>query len=565
MKVVVFVLSGALFGAPAAAQHAAEMARPPRTYSTSAIQAGDVAGWRADLRQLMREIERIHPDPFLKNPRAAFEAAIAALDARIPQLAAHEIIVELERVVAMVGDGHTNILLTANAGVDFHQLPIRLGLYADGFWVEAADRKYAPAVGGKLVAIGGVRSDSALARLIPIISRDNDQWFQVAAPNLLNLIEVLHALKLSDRLDRARFTIEKDGRQSDVVLEPLPDTRPRPFGYPFMPGYTSDWVDARDQAKLPVPLYQRRAEENYWWEYQPSQRLLYIKWDQVMNRPGAETALQTFRTAMAYARENAAHIDKVLIDIRNNTGGEGGLLDPIAREIVRTREVDEPGRLFVAIGPRTFSAGLLFTMQLARYTRAIFVGEPTGGKVNVAAGHEFVILPFSGVGVSVSPAFYQTGIPSDRREFVAPRLAVRPTFEDYKANRDPVLEAVLRYDSASVAINIEAELVRGDTAAAEKRVRDYDTLPLNRYMASAPAINALGYQFLRSHRMTEALRTFRLNVRVHPEYVNGWDSLGEAYEQAGQIAEAIAAFQEVLRREPNNGRAREILARLQRR
>lgn len=549
---------------PLPAQHSAERARPPRIYTVRAVSAAEAAGWRSDLKQLVRELERVHPDPYGKTSRAGLMQAVEQLDGRIPSLAAHEIIVELERIVALVGDGHTNINLTVNAGVDFHQLPIRLGLYADGLWVEAADRKYASAVGGKVVAIGGVSADSAIARVAPIISRDNDQWIQVAAPHLLNLIEVLHALRLADGLERARFTIEQGRSRQDIALEPLPATRPRPFGYPFLPRYTSDWVDARDVATAPVPLYQRRFDDVYWWEYLPGERLLYIKWDQVANRAGGETALQTFRTAMGFARENAGRIDKVLLDIRNNTGGEGGLLDAITREIVRTREVDEPGRFFVAIGPRTFSAGLLFTMQLARYARPIFVGEPTGGKVNVPAGHEFVILPFSGVAVSISPALYQTGVPSDVRPFVAPRLAVRPAFRDYATNRDPVLDAVLRYDSAAFALDIRSELERGDTAAAEQRVRAYDALPINRYFASAAAINALGYQFLRAHRMAEALRTFRLNVRLHPDYVNGWDSLGEAYEQAGQIAEAIAAFEQVLRREPGNGRAREFLARLRR-
>jgi tetratricopeptide (TPR) repeat protein len=544
------------------AQHGTASTRPPRAYSTSPVSAADAVGWRNDLELLVRELERVHPAPYARTPRHTFMRAVAALDRRIPSLAAHEIIVELEWILALVGDGHTNINLAANAGVDFHQLPIRLGLYEDGLWVEAADRRYADAVGGKVVAIGGVPWDSAVARVVPIISRDNNQWLQVAGPNLLNLIEVLHALRLADGLRHARFTIDKGGNRRDFLLEPLPATRPRDYGYPFLKRYTADWVDARDAAGTPVPLYQRRFEDVYWWEYVPENRLLYIKFDQVANRPSGETALETFEAAMAYARENAATIDKVLLDIRNNTGGEGGLLDPLTRAIVRTREVDERGRFFVAIGPRTFSAGLLLSMQLSRYARPIFVGEPTGGKVNVAAGHVFVTLPFSGLSVSISPFIYQTGYPDDNRPYVAPRLAVRPTFADYAANRDPVLEAVVRYDPKAVTLDIGAEIARGDTAAAEQLVRAYDAAPLNRYFSSAPVINALGYRFLRERQLTPALRTFRLNVRLHPEYLNGWDSLGEAYEEAGQIPAAIAAFEEVLKREPGNGRARAQLRRL---
>jgi hypothetical protein len=43
---------------------------------------------------------------------AQFETAIKCLQERIPSLARHQIIVELARIVAMVGDGHTNIAPT---------------------------------------------------------------------------------------------------------------------------------------------------------------------------------------------------------------------------------------------------------------------------------------------------------------------------------------------------------------------------------------------------------------------------------------------------------------------
>ncbi|MGH7469466.1 MAG: tetratricopeptide repeat protein [Longimicrobiales bacterium] len=55
---------------------------------------------------------------------------------------------------------------------------------------------------------------------------------------------------------------------------------------------------------------------------------------------------------------------------------------------------------------------------------------------------------------------------------------------------------------------------------------------------------------------------FRLNLRVHPDYANGWDSLGETYQQTGRVSEAIAAFERVLQLEPHNARAREFLQRL---
>lgn len=565
MKALILV-AGLLLAAPqlGRAQHGPAASKPPRQYTTSPVPATDTAGWRRDLQQLVRELEAQHPAPYHKTPRETFAAAVTQLDRRIPQLAAHEIIVELERLVALVGDGHTNINLAAGTGIDFHQLPVRYGMYADGVFVEAADAAYRDAVGGRVVAMDGTPIDTVLARIRPLVSRDNDQWFAVATPHFMNLIEVLHALRIAKDLQDVTLRVERDGRTRDVAIKPLAETRPRAPGYPFRAQYTNTWVDARDAAGREPPLYQQRVSDVYWWQYVPQDRLLYIKWDQVQNRAQGETAFQMFQTALAYAREHASEIDKVLLDIRNNTGGEGQLLDPIVREIVRTREVDEPGRFFVAIGPRTFSAALLMSSALERYARPIFVGEPTGGKVNVYAGHVFATLGFSGIAMSISPSLYQTSYPNDARMYITPRLYVRPTFADYLANRDPVYEAVVAYRPPTFAQDVEKLVLAGDTAGAAALLRRYAADPINTFNGAAPPINAAGYRQLRAGNTETALKLFRLNVRVHPEYTNGWDSLGEAYMEAGLRTEAMAAFEKVLEREPGNGRARELLERLRR-
>jgi tetratricopeptide (TPR) repeat protein len=561
-NVFLAALIAACFSAPLIAQHGPVATRPARVYTTAPIPASDVPGWRSDLQQLTTELQAKHPNPFHKTDRARFLAAAAQLDARIPQMAAHEIIIEFERLVALVGDGHTNINLAMADGVDFHQLPVRFGNYRDGWFVEAADAAYREVVGGRVVAINDVPIDTVIARIRPLVSRDNDQWFVVATPHLMNLIEVLHALRVAGDLTSVRLHVVRDGRNIAMDIKPLVQTRGRPYGYPFRAEYTSNWVDARPAAG--APLYQQRLPEVHWWQYVPQDRVLYIKWDQTQNRSSTETALQTFQAALRYAREHAGEIDKVLLDIRNNTGGEGGLLDPIIREIVRTREVDEPGRFFVAIGPRTFSAALLMSSALERYARPIFVGEPTGGKVNVYAGHVVATLHFSGLAVSISPSLYQTSFPNDAREYVTPRLFVQPSFADYLANRDPVYDAVVAYRPASLTADVERLVAAGDTANAEALVRKHAADPINRFNGAAGLVNAAGYRLLRAGNAAGALRVFRMNVRVHPDYTNGWDSLGEAYADSGDAANAIKAFEAVLAREPHNARAREFLARLRR-
>jgi broad specificity phosphatase PhoE len=107
----------------------------------------DADKWRADLRFMAEEMPRTHKNLFHTITREQFDAAVKQLHERIPQLARHQIIVELMRIVAMVGDGHTNIAPTRDAKIGFRTLPVKMYLFKGGVFVRAATREHAEMVG----------------------------------------------------------------------------------------------------------------------------------------------------------------------------------------------------------------------------------------------------------------------------------------------------------------------------------------------------------------------------------------------------------------------------------
>lgn len=559
--VAVIAITSSLGNVPA---WAAEPSSRPRASTEAAVKLAEAEDWREDLQALVRALEEHHPDPYDKVGEKVFGEAVLRLRREIPKLAPHEIVAGFARLLALVGDGHTSLPLYFAKGVRFHVLPYRLGVYEDGIYVEAADRRYARLVGGRLLAIGGVPAEKALDRVTPLISRDNDNWITVVAPHLLNRMEVLHALDIADSLDGVELTVRQDGEanrtQFVAPLENLPPSS-QADGIPFLAALTDDWVDARDSAEAPVPLYQRRFGDIYWWDYVEQDDLLYIKFDQVANREHGPPALEIFGEALAFAREQMPA--RTVIDIRNNSGGNGSILPPIIREIIRTREVDEPGKLFLVIGSRTFSAAQMMTSYLEQFSTAIQVGQPSSAVYNGYAGHVRVTLPHSGIQLSISPDYYQMGkFPRDRRQQATPMLAAFRTFEDYRRNHDPALEAILNHKPGRFEQKILAALEERNTAKLRALVRAHDADPVNRYRKSKVLLNALGYRLLRDGREEQALAVFSLNVELHPDYANGWDSLGEAYAKTEQKEKAIKAFRKALEINPHQSSARHWLDRL---
>lgn len=76
-------------------------------------------------------------------------------------------------------------------------------------------------------------------------------------------------------------------------------------------------------------------------------------------------------------------------------------------------------------------------------------------------------------------------------------------------------------------------------------------------------INAKGYDLMKEKKLKEAIEIFKLNVFAFPKSGNAFDSLGEAYLEAGDKASAVENYKKSLLLDPENENAREVLKRLE--
>ena len=88
--------------------------------------------------------------------------------------------------------------------------------------------------------------------------------------------------------------------------------------------------------------------------------------------------------------------------------------------------------------------------------------------------------------------------------------------------------------------------------ASQSAVYDFDE----------PELNTLGYTFLRLHKFADAIRIFQLNVSEYPKSANTYDSLGEAYMDAGNKTLAIENYQQSVNRNPGNTNAVKMIEKL---
>jgi hypothetical protein len=182
--------------------------------------------------------------------------------------------------------------------------------------------------------------------------------------------------------------------------------------------------------------------EFYWFELIPEQKTLYFQFNTVGN--AADEPFSDFvKRLWGYYNAHIEKIEKFVIDLRYNDGGNGFLLQPLVHGFIRHEEISRRGRLFAITGPCTFSAATNFLGQLIEHTDVITVGEPAAGPLNWFSDWEQMVLPHSGLNLLVSTLYWQRGQPADRRGYYSPDFSVPVTSQNFFSGHDKALEAIL--------------------------------------------------------------------------------------------------------------------------
>jgi tetratricopeptide (TPR) repeat protein len=521
----------------------------------ASLPAQSVDDWREDLRVLSTEIPKRHPNAFAKTTRTQWDSAVKALDARLPQLKRHEVIVEFMRIVALVGDGHTTFAPEFDERIGFHRFPIQLYDFADGLHVMSADSAHADIVGAKVVTIGPSSSEAAVQLAGRVIGRESPNWIRARAASLLAIPEVLSALGIGRDTLSAEFVIEQGGKQRKVTLTGTGSAAGNAHMAP------ARQVDMRRLAPEQDPLYMRLPALTWWFRITPDSAL-YINYRAVSPFSDGETNEQFFRRA--FAAGDSARVARIVLDIRNNGGGNNFLNRTLVKEIIRRPDMDRADKFLVLIGRNTFSAAQNLVNELDYYTNATFVGEPTGNAPNQYGDARPLELPRSKFVVRVSSVLWQSHNASDPRAWFTPDFYAELTADDYRTKKDPVYSIAVRRTTAMPLSRSlkEAAGANGDTADVRRRIGSYRNNDENKYRNIESDVNAAGYELLRAGDTTQAVAVFTVNTVLYPRSGNTFDSLGEALEKAGKKDEAIAAYKKAVELDPRLFTSADALRRL---
>jgi tetratricopeptide (TPR) repeat protein len=114
----------------------------------------------------------------------------------------------------------------------------------------------------------------------------------------------------------------------------------------------------------------------------------------------------------------------------------------------------------------------------------------------------------------------------------------------------------------SIAETLSATIASSGVDAAIKQYHDLKAAQPTTYNFDENQLNSLGYRLLNAKTFNDAIRIFQLNVEAYPLSGNAYDSLAEAYMNAGNKALAISNYQKSVQLNPKNRNAVAYLQKL---
>jgi hypothetical protein len=388
-----------------------------------------IKGWQSDIDFLLLQIQKQHYVYKSKPLPGELLTKAEKLKTQIDNYSDERMLIELERLMYLLGDGHSYILpMVANVTHPYF-LPLQFYQFSDGMFIINADSPYQRLVGKKVVAIGDTDPGKFMTDMKTYVSQDNETGALWIGPFFLRFRGMLECYGLNKGAESILLKLEDvSGKQLTEPISFIPVPRLR-----GLPKLVAPKIN-------PVPLYLSDLQDNYWLKEFPMEKTLYVQFNQVMNAPGQ--TIRQFASYLDSVQKNNS-FKKLIVDVRHNNGGNAELTPPLIETLKNYERLNPDGRLFIITGRNTFSAAQIFISKVNKETRALFAGESSSSCPNFVGEENYVQLPWSGATGSISNRYHES-IPGDTRKWIEPGIKIGLSSTDYFRGHDPVLDSLLK-------------------------------------------------------------------------------------------------------------------------
>lgn len=403
----------------------------------------NVEHYKSDIQYLKETLPLKHPNLFFHQTKDVFNKNLDSIssDENLSKLSKLKIQMQLREAIADLGDPHTNFGFYETIDEEGY-FPLEMYWFNDGIWIIGADAKYREALGKELIAINTIPIKQVIEEVSKVVPKNEPYFAKKRIPYFLFSNGILKAYNISTG-NSALFTFRNSKGESVAIEVSVGGQKYVVDDFESLKNLPELWQRPHSDT---IPLFQQK--------YVAKDRILVIQYNSCWGREleerfGDKAAAKKMPYFESFAREvfetlEKKPVAKLLFDMRFNGGGSSPQGTRFIEKLSKNKEINRPGRLFVATSEHTFSSAVINTMNFRQMTEAIIIGTPSGGTPNHYGEVRTLVLPKTGLEVYHSTNYFKY-IDGDAKA-VYPDIELETKYSDILNGKDPIYEFVKYYD-----------------------------------------------------------------------------------------------------------------------
>lgn len=380
-----------------------------------------VARWTEDIDYLHQQLEQRHMNLYHQISKPEFVATLDRIKQVLPTLSQPGISIELMRLFRKIGDGHTQFAYWGNT---HHSFPVEFKVFNNKLHLTGITPNYKQLLGMQLVSINGVATERIAQQLKPLLQSVENPYSEMQRlVETISVAEMLAGIGVITAGATVEFGVEDaHGNRFNAHLSSRDSSKPAKL-VRLSPQVPASFV--RHNASITgVELLLDTANKT-----------ALIRLDSY-----PRTGMTAFAEKLAglFAKHN---IRNVIIDLRENGGGDFFVGLTLAWGLVLCDQLDWQHGIYTLIGRKTFSAAMSNAVQFRQILNAKLVGEPTGSNPVGYQDADTFQLPNSGWVVMHSKRFYR--FQETATQGVQPDVYLAPHLDSFLQGKDAQLEWIL--------------------------------------------------------------------------------------------------------------------------
>jgi len=393
--------------------------------SSACSQSIDIANWIEDIDYYKTNLEKKHIDLYNNISKIEFEQELQKLKSNLNKKTDTDVIIDLMRLTRKIGDGHTAFSLR---GVETHLFPIEI-YKVNGQWrVIKTTEKHKDILGKELVAIDGKpmeQVEDEVSKIAQHVENEQSKIIRVAQYSMIS--ELLYGLHLTQKEFDAIFTfLDENERKTEVTLKSI---------------NSKDYYENVEFKSLEtvIPEIEKPIDLKHdylWFSPIKTTQAIYIKFE---SYPSFEE-METFG-ASVLNHINKNNIKQIVIDLRNNGGGDFFVGTFLAYYLNLADSIDWKSGVYVLTDKVTFSAATSNASQFRQILNAKIVGEPTGSNPSGYQDMGQFTLPNSGMTVTYSKRLFR--FQEKIAQGLQPDVLIEYDWQSYSKGIDNMMEWII--------------------------------------------------------------------------------------------------------------------------